>query len=38
LEHLADHLGDQVVFAGEVVADHTLADAEPYRDCRTTVE
>ena len=32
LEHLADDLGDQVVFAGEVVADHTLADAEPYRD------
>ena len=34
MEHLADDLGDQVVFAGEVVADHTLADAEPYRDTR----
>ena len=34
LEHLGDDLGDQVVFAGEVVADHALADAEPYRDTR----
>src|ERR1019366_1826662 len=34
LEHLADDLGDQVVFAGEMVGDHTLADAEPYRDTR----
>ena len=34
MEHLADDLGDQVVFAGEVVADHALADAEPYRDTR----
>ena len=33
-EHLADDLGDQVVLAGEVVADHTLADAEPYADAR----
>ena len=32
LEHVVDDLVDQVVLAGEVVADHTLADTEPHRD------